>query len=305
MKSLEEIANSIVKIEGDKREASPDYNRTKIGSIFEYIGKLDGLELGTKEGLDAYKDLTGDDPSKYTSAEADLNKRRFSSLLNTYLTDYVRRHLGSAVSDLGESERVNLAFSNVPLTDLEGNKGYSNTRDILRRAKEKIDLITNNPEAYFAIQSQNLPDILKPALFYHQDEALRIGRALASETGQIAITRYGSGQFLMDTYKHVNVLGDEREKLEKQFAKEQEEFRTRFMKEHAGSVTDPVDPGKSLPNAYHEAEFLNGSKTFKRLAIVTEDLKLSGKIVSGIAQLIARNYFQEKALKEAKAKRSA
>ena len=30
MKSLEEIANSIVRIEGDKREASPDYDKTKL-----------------------------------------------------------------------------------------------------------------------------------------------------------------------------------------------------------------------------------------------------------------------------------
>lgn len=202
--TLESIVTELGII-GKNHKVSSKYNPKALTSANEYIEKLEGIDIETKEGLKEYRKLTGYSTEDVSSGKTASNYRITDAGVNEIFRKYVGKHLKPITEELEEMTRSSIGYSFCPEIESKSEK-YNTVKNNVYIAKDIIKTIKENPEEYINKQIGEAPDFMKAIIARFSDEVLQIDAQDAQRKAFRTIHEYGSAKFVTETHEHLESL---------------------------------------------------------------------------------------------------
>lgn len=204
MKKLENIITELGIIGQDKKVNSK-YNSKVLTSMNEYIGKLEKINLKTREGLDSYRELTGFQTKDVSPEKTESNHGIAHAGVINIFEKYITTHIKPITEELGDMIQLNIGYSSCPETESKSKK-YNAARNIVHTNKDIIKKIKENPEEYINKRISNAPDFMKALIAKYSGEVCQIDAQDAQRKASRVIHEYGSAKFVTETHEHLEAL---------------------------------------------------------------------------------------------------
>lgn len=266
--ALDDILGKLTGTKNGTKKANNEYSSKFLISASNNFKKLEEADIRTPQGLEIYKNITGDNPNEYsprvleTRKRAHLDKREDLGL-------YVNRHFGNLVGELDESIKPRLAYAFCPTGEIsdETAKNYNKIRKVVSNAKEKIQKIEADPERYFNEEIKKESPLMKQYLPRYANELIASTKNEAQRNAMLAIQKHGATRFLTDTKKYSDTqmikLREKQSVLETKMkaqvdSAEQGKGRILTSIEYATLTLDNYRKSQKLSKEYESFEASNG-----------------------------------------------
>ncbi len=202
--TLTKLLTNLTVEKNGKIDVNPSYDSKTFLNTGKKLNELNRCDTTTKEGLEKYFTLTGDDVSKYSSEKVEYRKETRHSGGQSDLSAYANKHFNKILGEIGEETQAKLAFKYCPENDIEGNhKPYNTARVIVSNAKKTLQEIQENPDKYMSNELKKETSIMKRYIAMYTDEFFAIEQREAQKTGELALSHYDVGKFLKLTTQNL------------------------------------------------------------------------------------------------------
>jgi hypothetical protein len=284
--ALEGIIDKLFVEKDGKIKASDKYDSQVLYGSNEGLTELKRANLDSKEGLDNYQKLTGEDPAKYTPAELGLRKKALLEGGQGDLSAYVEQNFEEIIDkDIEEKMQTQIAYSFCPTEDFKGDKAkpYNTTRKTITDSKETIKKISEKPEEYMKGEMEKETKIMARYIARFAEEFFEIEKMEAQQNALQAIQKYNPVKFVNDTKKYLS--GPSKEFREKEFTlneKMSEKLKT------AKGMTAP-ERMKLISEEYTQLQKLNETYAMN----MELEKQLTQEVVSNAIETIKGKYESE------------
>jgi len=300
--ALEDILGKLSTIKDGKQKVSDKYASQTLYEATVGLEELRKTNLDSKEGLAAYKTITGEDPVKYTYRTLDSRKNMRLQGGQKDLGAYIDNHFGKIVDELDEQTKINLAYSFCPIKDISGDKAktYNPVRKTISDAKERIKKIKETPDAYLIEAIKKETPLMATYISRFREEFFEVEQMEAQQTAVLAIQKYKATSFINDTRKYLS--GQPGEFREKESAlKEAIKTKIEMAEKNAGRELNAVERTELISDKYSELQKLNEQYADRELGN-----KLTQETVSyAIASIQKKAEEKAKAAKATTSKKAA
>jgi hypothetical protein len=224
--NLECILGGITESPGSTN-ANPNYNPGTLIGTLDYMQEFSKINPKTTEGLKKYEELTGSKTKKVFRNDINLKYKQTKEELDERFTEYINAHIKPIIGEIPEIGQANIGYTFCPEQESTSKK-YEATRRIVSTSKQKIKTIEEDPEKYIQEIIAAAPAFMKNIVGRHPDQVCAIDKQNAQMEAFASITKYGSVDFVADTYNHQISLEKEIKEESKKISKERLELEKKM-----------------------------------------------------------------------------
>ncbi len=224
MKNFKQTLEAIAKTPG-KPGANPKYESGVLAGVSKYIERFSKINTNTKEGLNEYRELTGEPTKGISDEKVSLTYAQIGEELNERWGDYTEHHIAPITGEIEKKIQVLIGYNFCP-EEISSIKNYETPREAVSTAKKIIQTIETNQEAYIKEIISKAPAHMKGVVGRYSDKVCEIDKRSAQNNAFAAIEEYGSKKFVVETYTHaksaenaiekeIEIIKEEGEKLGK------------------------------------------------------------------------------------------
>jgi len=284
--TLDEILGNLTVEKDGKREINDKYIPELIVSAGDSLSELEKADIETGEGLAVYEKITGDNSAQYSPEELNFKKGIRLKGGREDLGGYVNRHFDNLIDELEEPIQVNLAYTYCPTKDITSDEAteFNQARKIISDAREKLQKIKENPEAYLTEEIKNESPLMARYLSRYAKEFLEFEESEAQRKAVLSIQGYNAAKFLKDVKKQSDTQPGKLHEKKSAIEKDMKTKIEKVMRKNEGKPITPRERAELLSDEYVK---------MKKLSEEHSDMEMYSKFTQDVASY-AINTIKEK-----------
>lgn len=191
--------------EGEEgRSTNPSYDSGALLAAAEASDKLQTANIRTAEGLEAYKELTGDDVSTLSAGEVGGRLKLRQEGSRADIAAYATEHIASVTGELSPEMKALMGFSFAPQGTMEwGSDEFKATREKAGKSRAILEGMEKDRKGTVQKHLAAESELLAHYAARDPQEYAKVLVADAQRRGPLVIAHYGAEQFLTETRAYV------------------------------------------------------------------------------------------------------